>query len=206
MLVLAFDGAPAIFVARRCTLGGREFDMFKFRTMTPGPGTGVTGGDKTSRITPLGGFLRRTRLDELPQVWNILRGDVGFVGPRPPEPAIVNAAPDIYDSILQTKPGVTGLATVVFCRREETLLKAAKHPDEVRELYLRRCIGRKAKLDLIYARNRSTALDLWVIYRTIVHLLAHNRNKAGENSQNLAHNRSRYRFRGLNRAYLAERT
>lgn len=166
-LVLLCDGRPVFHAAPRMRAPGQPFRLWKFRTMRPDPGDrGVTGGDKAGRITPLGRHLRRWRLDELPQLWNLLRGDISLVGPRPPLPAHVAADPRLFAAVLQCRPGLTGLATVIFRRREERLLARCRSGAETEWIYLSRCLPAKARLDLFYGRHRSLRLDLWVIGRT----------------------------------------
>lgn len=171
LAVLLIDGRPVLFVSDRVTRGGRIFRLVKFRTMAGIAGPGVTGGDKDARITPLGRWLRRRRLDELPQLWNVITGDLAFVGPRPPLPEVVAAAPGTYARLLRRRPGITGLATLVFAGREERLLAAASTPSETEAIYLRRCVPRKARLDLIHARHRRARLDLWLMALTAVRIL-----------------------------------
>jgi lipopolysaccharide/colanic/teichoic acid biosynthesis glycosyltransferase len=173
MLILALwllvrQGRPVFHVAERMAAPGRSFRLWKFRSMSASVAgdAGVTGGDKTDRITRDGRWLRRLRLDELPQLWNILRGDLSFVGPRPPLRRYVERFPDLYARVLRSRPGVTGLATLVFHRHEERLLEACRTPEETETVYERRCIPRKARLDLIYQRRRTLALDVWLIGRT----------------------------------------
>jgi len=151
---------------------GRAFALLKFRTMRPDPGDrGVTGGDKGGRITPLGNMLRRTRLDELPQLWNILRGDMSFVGPRPPLRMYVERFPGLYAQVLRSRPGVTGLATLVFHRREAELLRGCRSAEETDTVYVRRCVPVKARLDLIYQRRRNVCLDLAILGQTILRMM-----------------------------------
>jgi lipopolysaccharide/colanic/teichoic acid biosynthesis glycosyltransferase len=128
---------------------------------------GVTGGDKAARITPLGAKLRRRRIDELPQLWNILKGDMSFVGPRPPLRSYVEAYPDLYGDVLKSTPGVTGLATLKYNKREAKLLAQCATPAETDTVYRTRCIPAKAKLDLIYQRNYRPCLDYWIIWSTL---------------------------------------
>jgi lipopolysaccharide/colanic/teichoic acid biosynthesis glycosyltransferase len=130
--------------------------------------SGVSGGDKTARITHAGAFLRRTRLDELPQLWNILMGDMSFVGPRPPLRRYVVDYPGLYRRVLRARPGVTGLATLIYHRHEERLLRSCTTAAQTDAVYRRACIPRKARLDLIYLKRQSLALDLWIIFRTLV--------------------------------------
>lgn len=172
LLVLAIvlrlaEGAPVFYLAERMQRPDRAFRLIKLRTMRPGPDPGgVTGGDKSARMSRLHRFLRRTRTDEIPQLWNILKGDMSFVGPRPPLRRYVEAFPDLYGQVLQNRPGVTGLASLIFHVHEERLLSACRTPEETEAVYRRRCVPRKARLDLIYQRNRSLQLDLWLIGRT----------------------------------------
>ena len=162
------QGRPILYGAERMRGPDRAFTLWKFRTMRPAPlDSGVSGGDKAKRITRLGRFLRRTRLDELPQLANILKGDMSFVGPRPPLRQYVRACPETYAAVLKSRPGVTGLATLVFHRHEERLLAQCATPDETNRVYIRRCIPRKARLDLIYQRRQSVRLDLWILGRTL---------------------------------------
>src|SRR5690606_7107976 len=123
LALLAGQGRPVLYGAERMHAPGHPFTLWKFRTMRPATGdSGVSGGDKAARITGPGRFLRRTRLDELPQLFNILRGDMSFVGPRPPLRQYVEAFPALYAEVLACRPGVTGLATLVFHRHEERIL------------------------------------------------------------------------------------
>jgi lipopolysaccharide/colanic/teichoic acid biosynthesis glycosyltransferase len=131
----------------------------------------VSGGDKAARITKAGRWLRRTRLDELPQLWNILRGDLSFVGPRPPLREYVTRFPEIYARVLQSRPGVTGLATLVYHGHEERLLSRCADAAETDAVYGRSCVPRKARLDLIYAAHRSVCVDLVLIARTAARVL-----------------------------------
>jgi lipopolysaccharide/colanic/teichoic acid biosynthesis glycosyltransferase len=148
------------------------FTLWKFRTMAAGPDAGgVTGGDKAARITPVGRKLRRARLDELPQLWNILRGDVSFVGPRPPLRRYVEMFPELYGRVLRSRPGVTGLASLVYAAHEERILAACATPEATEAAYVRRCVPRKAALDLIYQRNRTLWLDLKLIGWTTARFL-----------------------------------
>lgn len=166
-LVLLRDGRPVLYGSERMAAPGRPFTLWKFRTMTVAArDEGVTGGDKSARVTPLGRRLRALRLDELPQLWNILRGDIGFVGPRPPLRVYVERYPDLYARVLRSRPGVTGLATLVFHRHEARLLAGTRDAAETDAVYARRCIPRKARLDLIHQRNRSLCFDLRLIART----------------------------------------
>ncbi|MEM7641510.1 MAG: sugar transferase [Pseudomonadota bacterium] len=158
------QGAPILFGSERMKTPDQAFTLWKFRTMAPDPtDAGVTGGDKADRITPLGARLRRLRLDELPQLWNILRGDISFVGPRPPLRRYVEMAPDLYARVLRSRPGVTGLATLVYAPHEERILTACDTRAATEAAYLRRCVPRKAALDFLYQRRRTLCLDIKLI-------------------------------------------
>lgn len=162
------QGRPVFYPARRMRGLDHPFTLWKFRTMRVVAGDrGVSGGDKHERITPIGGFLRRTRLDELPQLWNILRGDMSFVGPRPPLPEYVARFPVLYGKVLRQRPGVTGLATLIYHAHEERLLARCDTAAQTDALYARACVPRKARLDLIYARHQSLGFDLLLIWRTL---------------------------------------
>ena len=168
LLILIRDGRPVFYVAERMKAPGQPFALWKFRTMrSAAQDSGVSGGDKAGRITSMGRFLRRTRLDEVPQLWNILRGDISFVGPRPPLRRYVEAVPALYAEVLQSRPGVTGLATLVFHRTEERLLARCTTPEETEAVYIRRCVPAKARLDLIYAQNRNLCFDLKLMVATV---------------------------------------
>ncbi len=165
------QGRPLFYVAERMKTPTQSFGLLKFRTMTVvNSDAGVSGGDKTSRITPLGAKMRARRLDEFPQLWNILRGDLSFVGPRPPLREYVDRFPQIYEDVLKSRPGVTGLATIKFHKHEDRLLARCASPEETDDVYARICVPRKAKLDLIYQRNQSTCYDFDLVFQTIGNL------------------------------------
>jgi len=169
LAILIREGRPVFFVSERMKTPDQPFMLWKFRTMrTIAQDSGVSGGDKTGRITPTGRFLRRTRLDEIPQLLNILRGDISFVGPRPPLRRYVVRFPDLYAKVLNSRPGLTGLATLVYHRTEERLLSGCHTPDETEAAYTRRCVPAKARLDLIYSENRSLCFDALLVAATVV--------------------------------------
>jgi len=168
------DGGTVFYVAERMKTPQQPFNLIKFRTMsitTDDQNTGVTGGHKANRITPVGRILRRYRLDELPQVINILRGDMSIVGPRPPLRQYTDAFPDVYDQVLRSRPGITGLATLYFHRHEDLLISKATTAAETETIYTRRCIPRKAHLDLIYQRHSSVCFDIAILWNTVRRVL-----------------------------------
>lgn len=167
LAIWLIDGRPVFYPSERMKGPETPFTLWKFRTMAPDQGdTGVSGGYKTARITATGRFLRRKRLDELPQLWNILKGDMSFVGPRPPLRRYVELCPETYAEVLRNRPGVTGLATLMFHAREERLLAGCRDAEETERVYLSRCVPAKARLDLLWARKRSLCVDAWLIART----------------------------------------
>ncbi len=175
-VLLLREGRPLFHVSERMRAPGRPFRLWKLRTMTVAPqDSGVSGGDKALRITPTGRFLRRSRLDELPQLWNVLCGDMSFVGPRPPLRLYVERFPDLYARVLRSRPGLTGLATLRFHAHEERLLAATATPEETDRVYARRCVPRKARLDLLYQRNPSLCHDLAILAQTLGRVLSRRR-------------------------------
>ncbi|WP_375688097.1 sugar transferase [Pseudooceanicola sp. LIPI14-2-Ac024] len=168
VLILLRDGRPVFFLSERMKTADRAFLLVKFRTMTTDPQDGgVSGGDKAARITATGRVLRRYRLDEIPQLWNILKGDISFVGPRPPLRRYVEMFPELYGEVLRSRPGLTGLATMMFHRREAQLLAGCRTAEETEATYIRRCVPVKARLDLIYGRNKSVCYDLALMSATL---------------------------------------
>lgn len=168
LVVLVVQGRPVFYVSERMKTCDDVFRLWKFRSMASDPeDSGISGAHKSARVTRIGRFLRRTRLDELPQLWNIIIGDMSFVGPRPPLRDIVERYPDVYSSVLQSRPGVTGLASLRYHRHEERLLSRCTTAADADAIYTRRCIPRKARLDMIYARNRSVCMDITLIWQTM---------------------------------------
>ncbi|MAC81884.1 MAG: sugar transferase [Rhodobacteraceae bacterium] len=166
------QGRPIFYVAERMKTPDQPFMLWKLRTMTVvDEDAGVSGGDKASRVTPEGAFLRAKRLDEFPQLWNVIRGDLSFVGPRPPLREYVERFPGIYGEVLKSRPGVTGLATIVYHKHETALLERCATPEETDAVYARNCVPRKARLDLIYQRNRTIWTDFDIVFQTIGNLI-----------------------------------
>lgn len=167
-LQLVKEGRPIFYFGERMSAPGRSFRQIKFRTMRVGADAvgGVTGGNKAGAISKFHRFLRRTRVDELPQLLNVIRGEMSLVGPRPPMRCYVEEFPEIYGPVLQCRPGVTGLATLRFHQFEERLLAACRTPEQTEAAYRRICVPRKAKIDLIYQRNWSLWLDLVLVAQT----------------------------------------
>ena len=171
VVLLLAEGRPVFYIAERMATPTRAFGLIKFRTMRPDPdpdsgGGGVTGGDKSARMSPLHRLLRRSRADELPQIWNVIHGDMSLVGPRPPLRVYVQSFPALYAQVLRSRPGVTGLASLVFHAHEERLLAACKTAAETDAAYRQRCVPRKARLDLIYQKRRTLCFDLMIVLQT----------------------------------------
>jgi len=159
---------PIFFRQTRVGRGGKPFDILKFRTMRPtrSPGPLITGaGDP--RVTRVGRVLRRWKVDELPQLVNVLRGEMSFVGPRPEVPRYVNMFAEQYRELLAVRPGITDIASMAF-RDEETLLGRSSNPED---LYVREILPRKLALSHAYVRRRSFGLDLRLIARTVAAIL-----------------------------------
>ncbi|MCF6272242.1 MAG: sugar transferase [Rhodobacteraceae bacterium] len=168
LMILVLDGRPVFFISERMRSPQKGFQLIKFRTMKPSiEDNGVSGGDKSARITRTGSFLRRSRLDELPQLFNVFRGDISFVGPRPPLRQYVDRFPVLYAQVLLSRPGISGLASVLFHEHEERLLMRSTSPEETDAIYARACIPRKAQLDLIYQANQNLCYDIKIMLMTV---------------------------------------
>jgi lipopolysaccharide/colanic/teichoic acid biosynthesis glycosyltransferase len=167
LLILVNDGPPVLFSQMRVGRYGRLFRIWKFRTMRAGArGRAVTAaGD--SRITALGARLRKFKLDELPQLFNVLRGDMSLVGPRPEVPEYVDLESPTWQAVLQVRPGITDLATLLY-RDEEALLGASGNTDR---FYREAVLPAKLFLNVAYLRTRSFSQDVRLIWLTIRCLL-----------------------------------
>ena len=166
VVVKVSDGGAVLYRQARVGQFGKAFRIVKFRTMVVDAervGLGITK-DGDPRITRVGRFLRKTKLDELPQLWNVLRGEMSFVGPRPEVPQYVAKYTLEQRRVLELKPGITDLATLEF-RNEEVLLRGAA---DTEEFYVRYCVPRKVELNLAYAARASVWEDTKIILRTVV--------------------------------------
>ncbi len=172
--LLAITGEREVFFAQqRIGLDGRTFRLLKFATMlkkSPQMGTGTLTLPNDPRVLPVGRVLRITKLNELPQLWNVLRGDMSLVGPRPLAQQDFDCyAPRVQREIIKNRPGLTGVGSIVF-RDEERILAASALPPL--DCYRLEIAPRKGDLELWYAENRSMALDLKLLLLTAVAVLA----------------------------------
>jgi lipopolysaccharide/colanic/teichoic acid biosynthesis glycosyltransferase len=161
------SSGPVLFRQRRVGKDGELFEILKFRTMLHRPqgvGPGVTRkGD--SRVTAMGRVLRRVKLDELPQLFNVLRGDMSLVGPRPDLPEFCQAVRPEQQRVFTLRPGLTGWATLHF-RDEEKLLTEVPE-EQMASYYVDHILSQKTQLDLDYASRASFVADIKIIMRTL---------------------------------------
>src|SRR5947207_15082250 len=141
---------PAFFRCRRTGFGGGEFGMLKFPKMHDGAAGSALTAPADDRFTSVGRLLARSKLDELPQLWNVLTGEMSLVGPRPEDPSFVALEPTAYERILRVRPGITGLSQLAFARESEILDPVDRDGD-----YVRRVLPQKVLLDQFYAAQRS---------------------------------------------------
>ena len=167
-VLVKIDGGPVFFLHERVGRGFRLFKMYKFRTMVVDAskiGPAVTkGGDP--RITKIGALLRKTKLDELPQLINVLTGEMSLVGPRPEVMKYVDAFRDEYAFILSVRPGITDYASIIFRDEEEVLRNA---PD-LEKTYVGEVLPKKLRLNREYIEKASIIEDIRIIFRTIASL------------------------------------
>ncbi|MDE6218249.1 MAG: sugar transferase, partial [Muribaculaceae bacterium] len=145
-------------------LNGRLFTMYKFRSMTVGHGGSSVSVAGESRITPLGAKLRRYKLDELPELWNVLVGDMSFVGPRPDVPGYADQLQGEDREVLKLRPGITGPASLKY-RDEEELLSRQKNPQRYNDEVI---FPDKVRINLYYLNHYSFLKDIQMIVCTVL--------------------------------------
>lgn len=169
ILIKLNSRGPIFFFQNRIGKNGKEFRILKFRTMTTfssKKNDGFEPGD-ISRITAVGRILRITKMDEFPQLINIIKGDMSFVGPRPEVKKWTEFYPEKWKVVLSVKPGITDKASIEF-RNEEELLSKSEYPEEV---YLNKILPIKLDLNIDYAKNHTFSGDLIIILRTLKALI-----------------------------------
>ncbi|WP_082944008.1 sugar transferase [Alistipes provencensis] len=163
LIKMKMPGGPVIFKQRRVGRNGKLFTMYKFRSMTvchSGSSVSVAG---ESRITPFGSILRKYKLDELPELWNVLKGDMSFVGPRPDVPGYADRLQGEDRLILKLRPGITGPASLKYANEEEILALVSnpvKYNDEV-------IFPDKVRINLNYYHKHTFWGDIRLIFQTI---------------------------------------
>lgn len=164
MIRKKMPGGPVIFRQKRVGRNGRLFTMYKFRSMTVGHGGSSVSVSGESRITPFGAKLRHYKLDELPELWNVLIGDMSFVGPRPDVPGYADQLKGKDRDVLRLRPGITGPASLKYRDEEELLAKHSdpqKYNDEV-------IFPDKVRINLYYLHHYSFIKDIQMIFCTVL--------------------------------------
>jgi lipopolysaccharide/colanic/teichoic acid biosynthesis glycosyltransferase len=163
LIKIKMKDGPIIFKQKRVGLNGQLFTMYKFRTMTVNHGGSSVSVAGESRITPLGQVLRKYKLDELPELWNVLIGDMSFVGPRPDVPGYADILVGTDRDVLKLRPGITGPASLKYANEEEILAKV-KNPKEYNDTVI---FPDKVKINLDYYKKHSLFGDIKLIFATI---------------------------------------
>lgn len=170
---IKMPGGPVFFLQKRVGKDGRLFTMIKFRTMTVNHGGSSISIAGENRITPLGAMLRKYKLDELPELWNVLCGDMSFVGPRPDVPGYADKLQGAEREVLKLRPGITGPATLKY-RNEEELLAEVDNPPQYNDEVI---YPDKVRLNLFYLHHYSFVMDIKMIVATVLGLHLHYNNE-----------------------------
>lgn len=172
-ILISIDSKGSVFFRQnRVGLNGCDFHIIKFRTMysSSKPGALITSGSTDSRITRIGIFLRKYKLDELPQLFNVLLNQMSFVGPRPEVRKYVEMYDETQLLVLSVKPGITDIASIMYSE-EAKLFDHVK--DDIEYFYISEIMPAKLKLNLEYLENRSFFRDLGIIFRTLKKIVGH---------------------------------
>lgn len=164
LIKFKMPGGPAFFTQKRVGKNGRLFTMYKFRTMTVGHGGSSVSVAGESRITPLGAKLRKYKLDELPELWNVLKGDMSFVGPRPDVPGYADALKGDDREVLTLRPGITGPASLKY-RNEEEILATVDDPQKYNDEVI---FPDKVRINRYYLHHYSFWIDIKMIFATVL--------------------------------------
>lgn len=170
LLIRLLDGPPVLFWQHRVGQGGKRFTLYKFRTMRSVPPSGrhTFEAGNVTRVTRLGKVLRKSKLDELPQLWNVVCGDMSLVGPRPEVERWVREYPERWARVHQIRPGITDPASIAF-RNEEDLLQRAAEPEA---FYREALLPRKLAIYEQYVNQRSFWGDLCILMQTLCALIS----------------------------------
>jgi lipopolysaccharide/colanic/teichoic acid biosynthesis glycosyltransferase len=165
--IILTDRGPVLYRQSRAGKNGRAFSLLKLRSMkAASQGRSITANNDT-RITKIGRILRDYKIDELPQLWNVCRGDMSIVGPRPEVPEYVDLTDERWQTVLSVRPGLTDLASLVF-RHEELLLSRQQ---DAERFYREWLLPRKLDLSAHYTRTRSLVTDARLIVLTLTHIV-----------------------------------
>lgn len=166
LLIKMDSNGPVIFKQVRVGKNKKPFEIYKFRTMVVDAeklGKQITVGND-NRITKIGGFLRKFKLDELPQLFNVFKGDMSFVGPRPEVPKYTNLYTEEQNRVFEVRPGITDYASIKY-RNENEILGKSKNPEKT---YIEEVMQDKLTINLIYLQKRSVIEDFKIIMLTLV--------------------------------------
>ena len=161
LAVVLDSRGPVFYRAARVGRDGRELRMLKFRKMHHNASGAPLTMSGDARFTRIGRLLALTKIDELPQLWHVLRGEMSLIGPRPEDPGFVAERPDDYDEILRVRPGITGLSQIAFAEESEILCKV-----DPLSHYRSRIFPQKIRLDRMYAASPSIRMDLRILFWT----------------------------------------
>lgn len=164
LIKIKMPGGPVLFTQKRVGRAGRLFTMYKFRSMTVGHGGSSVSVAGESRITPLGAMLRKYKLDELPELWNVLIGDMSFVGPRPDVPGYADALTGEAREVLRLRPGITGPASLKY-RDEEEILAGVEDPQKYNDEVI---FPDKVRINRYYLHHYSFWMDIRMIFATVL--------------------------------------
>ncbi len=171
IIIRSSSKGPGFYSQKRIGKHGRPFRLYKFRTMRIGSDKGrlITVGGKDSRITKAGYYIRKYKLDELPQLWNVLIGDMSLVGPRPEVERYVRLYTPSQRVVLSVKPGITDYASIAFSE-ENVILGKAKNPEK---MYIEQIMPKKIEINLQYINNRNLKEYFKIIFLTFVKIIKH---------------------------------
>lgn len=164
LIRIRMPGGPVIFKQKRVGRDGRLFTMYKFRSMTVSHGGSSVSVAGESRITPFGAIIRKYKLDELPELWNVLIGDMSFVGPRPDVPGYADELQGRDREVLRLRPGITGPASLKY-RDEEELLALQPDPQKYNDEVI---FPDKVRINLYYLHHYSFIKDIEMIFCTVL--------------------------------------
>ena len=168
LLIIIDSKGSAFYSQKRVGIKGNHFNLLKFRTMNQNSDSkGLLTIGKDSRITRIGHYLRKSKLDEIPQLINIIRGEMSVVGPRPETPNYVELYTQEQLKVLKVRPGLTDYASLEFINESETLAKH-EYPEKA---YIETIMPQKLSLNLQYIRDKSLLLDIKIIFKTLLRIL-----------------------------------